>query len=98
MDALSKTYGSLAVTVGKGIQPLYDYRHEGTGVAKGGIAGSLQQNLSLPTLPSTGKEAKTIQLMNCQFYQLGAGGIILGNGRPANACGRQQCGRELCVS
>ena len=74
-----KDLGSLAVTVGKGIEPFYDYRHEGTGVAKGGIAGSLQEHLYTNTTFNR-EGGKNNKVINCQFYQLGAGGIILGGG------------------
>jgi len=74
-----KDLGSLAITVGKGIEPFDDYRHEGTGVAKGGIVGSLQEHLYTNTTFNR-EGGKNNKVINCQFYQLGAGGIILGGG------------------
>ena len=74
-----KNLGSLAITVGKGIEPFKDYRHEGTGVAKGGIVGSLQEHLYTNTTFNR-EGGKNNKVINCQFYQLGAGGIILGGG------------------
>ena len=74
-----KNLGSLAITVGKGIEPFKDYRHEGTGVAKGGIVGSLQEHLYANTTFNR-EGGSNNKMINCQFYQLGAGGIVLGGG------------------
>ncbi len=74
-----KNLGSLAITVGKGIEPFKDYRQEGTGVAKGGIVGSLQEHLYANTTFNR-EGGRNNKIINCQFYQLGAGGIVLGGG------------------
>lgn len=74
-----KNLGSLAITVGKGIEPFKDYRHEGTGVAKGGIVGSLQEHLYANTTFNR-EGGSNNKVIDCQFYQLGAGSIVLGGG------------------
>lgn len=74
-----KNLGSMAITVGKGIEPFKDYLHEGTGVAKGGIVGSLQEHLYANTTFNR-EGGHSNKVLNCQFYQLGAGGIVLGGG------------------
>jgi len=74
-----KNLGSLAITVGKGIEPFNDYRHEGTGVTKGGMVGSLQEHLYANTTFNR-EGGSNNKVIDCQFYQLGAGGIVLGGG------------------
>jgi len=71
--------GSLGVTIGKGIIPFKDYRHDGIGIPKSGIIGSLQQHLyANTTLNREGGEDNSI--IDCKFYQLGGGGVSLGGG------------------
>lgn len=71
--------GSLGVTIGKGIEPFTDYRHAGDGISKAGIVGNLQQHLyANTTFNRDGGVNNTI--INCEFYQLGAGGVSLGGG------------------
>lgn len=74
-----RNLGSLGITLGKGIKPFADYRHEGTGEAQAGIVGSLQQHLyANSTFNREG--GKNNKIIGCHFYNLGAGGVILGGG------------------
>lgn len=74
-----KNLGSLGITVGKGVEPFSEYRHEGTGTAKNGIVGSLLQHLySNTTFNREG--GSNNKITNCTFSQLGAGGVSLGGG------------------
>lgn len=74
-----RNLGSLAIIMGKGIEPFTDYRHEGTGNAKSGIVGSLQQHFYANS--TFNREGGTDnKITGCQFYNLGAGGVILGGG------------------
>jgi hypothetical protein len=74
-----RNLGSAAITVGKGIEPFAEYRHEGSGQAMSGIVGSLQQhNYANSTFNREGGNNNTI--IGCRFYNLGAGGVILGGG------------------
>ena len=71
--------GSLGVIIGKGIEPFTDYVHEGTGIPKSGIIGNLQQHLYANT--TFDREGGTNnKIVNCEFSQLGAGGVLLGGG------------------
>ena len=71
--------GSLGITIGKGIEPFKDYLHEGTGVIKSGIVGSLQQHL-YANITLNREGGNNNKITNCHFYQLGAGGVSLGGG------------------
>ncbi len=71
--------GSLGITVGKGIESFTDYRHAGDGTPKAGIVGSLQQHLYANTIFNR-EAGKNNSIINCEFYQLGAGGVSLGGG------------------
>jgi hypothetical protein len=74
-----RNLGSVGVSVGKGIEPFKEYRHEGSGQAKSGIVGSLQQhNYANSTFNREGGQDNTI--ISCHFYNLGAGGVVLGGG------------------
>lgn len=74
-----KNLGSLGITIGKGVEPFSEYRHAGTGVAKTGVLGSLQQHLySNTTFNREG--GKNNKIIGCQFFSLGAGGVSLGGG------------------
>lgn len=78
-NCVFRNLGSLGVTVGKGIEPFDDYRHEGTGKPKSGILGSFQQHLYSNTTFS--REGGTNnKITGCEFYNLGAGGVSLGGG------------------
>ena len=74
-----RNLGSVGITVGKGIEPFADYRHEGTGKSKSGMVGSLQQhNYANSTFNREG--GRNNKIISCQFYNLGAGGVVLGGG------------------
>ncbi|UJH92661.1 right-handed parallel beta-helix repeat-containing protein [Antarcticibacterium sp. 1MA-6-2] len=74
-----RNLGSLGITVGKGIEPFSEYRHEGTGTAKIGVVGSLLQHLySNTTFNREG--GSNNKIVNCTFSELGAGGVSLGGG------------------
>ncbi|WP_051209836.1 right-handed parallel beta-helix repeat-containing protein [Gelidibacter mesophilus] len=74
-----KNLGSLGITVGKGVEPFSEYRHEGSGIPKNGIVGSLLQHLySNTTFNREG--GVNNKIINCTFSQLGAGGVSLGGG------------------
>lgn len=71
--------GGLGVAVGMGIEPFKDYRHEGIGTPQSHVVGSLLQHLySNTTFNRQGGKNNTI--INCEFYNLGAGGVSLGGG------------------
>lgn len=71
--------GSLGIAVGMGIEPFQDYRHEGIGTPQAHVVGSLQQHLySNTTYNRQGGKNNTI--IDCEFYNLGAGGVSLGGG------------------
>lgn len=71
--------GSLGIAVGMGIEPFKEYRHEGIGTPQAHIVGSLQQHLySNTTYNRQGGKNNTI--IDCEFYNLGAGGVSLGGG------------------
>lgn len=71
--------GSLAITVGVGIQPFKDYLHEGTGTPVRGKVGSLQQHL-YANQTFNRKGGTNNRIDHCTFYNLGAGAISLGGG------------------
>lgn len=71
--------GSLGITIGKGVEPFDEYRHDGTGKVKSGVVGSLAQHIYLND--TFNREAgKNNKITDCIFYQLGAGGISIGGG------------------
>ncbi len=71
--------GSLAITIGKGIKPFNDYKHEGTGEPQNGIVGSLQQHIYENTTFNR-EGGNNNKIINCVFYNLGAGGVSIGGG------------------
>lgn len=78
-DCNFRNLGSLGISIGKGVAPFEAYKHEGTGEVKSGIVGSLQQHIyTNSTFYREG--GKNNKIKGCQFYNLGAGGIILGGG------------------
>ncbi|WP_223549068.1 alpha-L-fucosidase [Aestuariivivens sp. NBU2969] len=78
-DCAFRNLGSIGILVGKGVEPFDKYRHEGTEKVKSGIVGSLQQHLyANSTFYSEG--GKNNKIIGCEFYNLGAGGVILGGG------------------
>lgn len=71
--------GSLAVMIGYGISPFKQPLHEGTGSPDRNVLGSLMQHIyENPTFNRLGGNNNTIS--NCEFYHLGAGGVVLGGG------------------
>ncbi len=74
-----RNLGSLAITLGKGIEPFADYRHEGVGRPAPGIVGSLHQHLYASTTFKR-EGGNNNKITGCRFYNLGAGGISLGGG------------------
>ncbi len=74
-----KNLGSLGITVGIGVAPFKEYRHEGIGTPEKGVVGSLQQHMYANTIFNR-EGGKNNKIISCGFYQLGAGGIILGGG------------------
>lgn len=78
-DCTFSNLGSLGITVGKGIEPFADYRHEGMGKPKSGIIGSLQQQLYANTTFNR-EGGKNNKIIHCKFFELGAGGVSLGGG------------------
>ena len=71
--------GSLGIAVGMGIEPFKDYRHEGIGTPQAHVVGSLQQHLYSNTTYNR-QGGKTNTIIDCEFYNLGAGGVSLGGG------------------
>lgn len=71
--------GSLGIAVGMGIEPFKDYRHEGIGTPQEHVVGSLQQHLYSNTTYNR-KGGKNNTIIDCEFYNLGAGGVSLGGG------------------
>lgn len=74
-----RNLGSIGITVGKGIEPFAEHRHEATGIPRSGIVGSLQQHLYANTTFNR-EGGKNNVITGCRFYNLGAGGISLGGG------------------
>ena len=78
-DCTFRNLGSLGITIGKGAEPLAHHYIEGVSAIRSGIIGSLQENLyANTTLDREGGQHNKIT--GCEFYQLGAGGVILGGG------------------
>ncbi len=78
-DCVFMNLGSLGITVGKGIEPFKEYRHDGTGKSKSGILGNLNEHLyAHSTFNREGGINNKIR--GCLFYNLGAGGVSLGGG------------------
>lgn len=74
-----RNLGSLGIAMGKGIAPFKEHRHEGAGTAQPGIVGSLQQHLYQNSTFDSEAGAHN-KIVGCLFYNLGAGGVILGGG------------------
>lgn len=71
--------GNWAISVGMGTEPFEEYLHEGTGKPVRGKIGSLQQHLyANQTFNRKGGSKNSIS--RCTFYNLGAGGVVLGGG------------------
>lgn len=74
-----KNLGLVAVNIGKGIESDLNMQHEFTGKAISGAIGSLYSHLYKN--PTFNRMAGTNHgITNCEIYEMGAGGIILGGG------------------
>lgn len=74
-----RNLGSLGVTIGKGVEIMDEYYISGTGTPKSGIVGSLQEHIyDNTTFYREG--GRNNRILDCEFYHLGAGGVILGGG------------------
>ncbi|MCT4587431.1 MAG: right-handed parallel beta-helix repeat-containing protein [Carboxylicivirga sp.] len=74
-----RNLGSVAVCIGKGIEPFTDYLHEGSGRPVSRTIGSWQQHIYSNTLFN--REAGFNNgIINCTITNTGAGGIHLGGG------------------
>ncbi len=74
-----RNLGSVAVSIGRGIQPFKKLKHEGEGVASSRILGSLSQHIYSNTIFDR-KAGYNNGLINCHIYNTGAGGVHLGGG------------------
>lgn len=78
-NCVFRNSGNWGVMMGMGIEPFSQYLHEGTGKPMKGLVGSLDQHLyANQTFFREGGKDNLIS--NCEFYNLGAGGISLGGG------------------
>ncbi|MDY7396894.1 right-handed parallel beta-helix repeat-containing protein [Aureibaculum sp. 2210JD6-5] len=78
-ESVFRNLGSLGITIGKGIEPFEDYLHDGTGKPKAGILGSMQQHFYANTTFNR-EGGHNNKIINCEFYELGAGGVSMGGG------------------
>ncbi|MCK9640361.1 MAG: right-handed parallel beta-helix repeat-containing protein [Prolixibacteraceae bacterium] len=78
-NSVFRNLGEVAVSIGKGILPLSDLKHAGTGTPASRVLGSiLAHNYNNTTF---NREAGTGQLISgCHIYNTGTGGISLGGG------------------
>ena len=74
-----KNLGSLGIMMGKGIAPFNDYRHEGSGQPVDNTMGSYSQHMYSNTTFNR-QSGKNNRIIDCTFYQLGAGGVSMGGG------------------
>ncbi len=74
-----RNLGSLGITVGKGIEPFTEHKHEGTGKPKSGIVGSLLEHIYTNTTFNR-QGGRNNLIIGCEFYNMGAGGISMGGG------------------
>ncbi|MCF2443178.1 right-handed parallel beta-helix repeat-containing protein [Dyadobacter sp. CY345] len=78
-DCVFRNLGSVAVSIGKGIAPFEDQKHEGSGKAASQLIGSVDQHLyENPTFEREG--GRNNRIVNCHIYHTGAGGIRLSGG------------------
>jgi hypothetical protein len=78
-DCVFRNLGSLAVSIGKGIQPFENQKHEGSGQEASRLLGSLNQHLYENTTFNR-QGGKNNRVVNCHIYNTGAGGVSLGGG------------------
>lgn len=74
-----RNLGGTAVSVGRGIEPFTEYRHEGTGVPASRMIGSLQQHIYAETT-FNGQGGRGNLILDCEIYDVGAGGVSLCGG------------------
>lgn len=78
-DCVFRNMGSLAISVGLGIEPFDVQVHDSTGMLKRGIVGALQQHIYANT--NANLEGGTGNgIVRCRFYNLGSGAIVLNGG------------------
>ena len=74
-----KNLGSLGVAIGMGVEPFEGLQHEVPTTPKPHIIGSLQEYLYHNSTYNR-QGGKNNSIINCEFSELGAGGISLGGG------------------
>jgi hypothetical protein len=74
-----RNLGSVAVCMGRGIEPFKELRHDGDGIPRSRLIGSLAQYSYTNTLFNRNAGFNN-GLMNCSIYNTGAGGVHLGGG------------------
>jgi hypothetical protein len=74
-----RNLGLLAASLGKGIRPFEQMRHDKIGVPAPDTVGSLYQHLYADPVFNR-MAGKNNGFRSCEIYQTGAGGIILGGG------------------
>ena len=78
-NCVFRNLGIVGVCVGKGIEPFAELTHEGDGQPASGKLGSLMNYMYKHT--TFDREAGTGHIIsNCEIYNTGSGGIILGGG------------------
>lgn len=74
-----RNLGLLAASLGKGIRPFDQIRHDKVGVPVSDTVGSLYQHIYADPVFNR-MAGKNNGFLSCEIYQTGAGGIILGGG------------------
>lgn len=78
-DCVFRNLGSVAVSIGKGITPFEDQKHEGSGNVASALLGSVDQHLYENTTFDR-EGGRNNRIVNCHIYYTGAGGVRLGGG------------------
>lgn len=78
-DCVFRNSGSIGVIIGTGTAPFAEFNHEGTGDTIRGNVGSLPQHMYTHTTYNR-NGGQNNRIDNCQFYDLGAGGVSMGGG------------------
>jgi len=78
-DCTFRNLGSVAVSIGKGIAPFEEQRHEGSGAGASQVIGSLDQHLYENTTFDRAAGRRN-RIVSCHIYFTGAGGVRLGGG------------------
>jgi len=74
-----RNLGSYGISMGYGIKAFKEYRHSGTGEPERSIIGSLKEHI-YDNSTYNGRAGMNNGVINCKFYNLGSGGIILAGG------------------